>query len=57
MSALLIIAKKKPPVKDCSTAKRERELAVDHSATGHFYPPNGVDIATIIEASTRGAHR
>ncbi len=41
---------------ECSPAKRECELAVDRRETGHFYPADEVDIATVIEASTRGAH-
>ena len=58
MSALPIIETQKfPNLSDCSPANRERELGSDRRESCYFYPVDEVDIASVIEASTRGTHR
>ena len=50
----LSLRRRSPKVSECSPANRERELG---SETRYLYPADAVDIATVIETSTRGTHR
>ena len=57
-SALLIIATQKPPRRRIVHPSRGNVSWLSNVVRQvTFYPANAVDIATVVEASTRGAHR
>ena len=56
MSALPIIETQKSETVGLLTTNKERELGSDRRETGYFYPPDAICIATISEATMRGAH-
>ena len=56
MSALPIIETQKSETVGLLTTNKERELGSVRRATGYFYPPDAICIATISEATMRGTH-